>query len=64
MIPSFVSINLRLIRYASFVASSIAKNEHCHCKLRTITHPGITDIDINAGLTNAFDGNGVLGTGK
>ena len=32
MILRFFGINLRLVRYVSFVASSIAKNEHCHCK--------------------------------
>ena len=32
MIPRFLGINLRLVRYASFVASSIEKNEHCQCK--------------------------------
>ena len=32
VIPRFLGINLRLVRYASFVASSIEKNEHCQCK--------------------------------
>jgi len=29
-----------------------------------MTHPEITAIAINAGLTDGFDGDGELGTGK